>query len=336
MGLVATVRVIADELRRRGCDPEPLLREHGLDAAPLWSPFSRAPRGAILCFVEDCLRAADDPALHVSATAAAEIGAFHMADYLGLLAPTFGAGCRAIMERFHLVNGGCAFNIDEQPDEISARLYSVYEPRTHPIEVECTFVAIEGRMRIATSGQYGISSVDFAHRANGAAERLAAAVACPVRFEQGHNRISFERAAWSFEPKFFSAAGRAIVQAAVAPFAAAISDEELVRTVRTAVAEGVSLGVASLDAIARRLGMSDRSLQRRLAEKGTSFAKMVDQEQHHHALRRMSEPGARASEVGYALGFSEASAFTRAFRRWTGMSPSEYAARQRSGGGNRK
>ena len=334
-GLVATVRVIVDELKRRGLDPAPLLGAHGLDTTPLWSPFSRVPRGAVLCFLEDCLRESGDPALHVTATAAAEIGAFHMADYLGLLAPTWGDGCRAVMERFHLVNSGCAFELDEQPEEISARFYSVYERQAHPVEAECTFVAFEDRMRLATGGRYGLVSVDFAHPESGAAERLASAFACPVRFGAGANRIAIERAAWSFVPSFFTAAGRAIVRAAVAPFAAAISDEDVVRTVRTAVSERVARGDASLDGVARSLGTSDRSLQRRLAEKGTSFAKMVDQERHEQALRRMAEPGARASEVGYALGFSEASAFTRAFRRWTGTSPTAFAeAHKRRAGGS--
>jgi AraC-like DNA-binding protein len=331
-GLVATARVIADELRRRGIAPEPLLREHDLHTAPLWSPFSRASRGAILCFVEDCLAAAGDPALHVLATATAEIGAFHMADYLGLMAPTFGAGCRAIMERFQLVNGGCAFAIDEQPEEISARFFSVYEPQTHPLEAECTFVAIDGRMRVATGGRYGVLRVDFAHAESAASERLEATLGCPVRYGQGSNRLAFARAAWRFRPRFFNAAGRAIVEAAVAPFQLALGDEDLIRAARNAVAESLSRGSANLEAIARRLGMSYRSLQRRLAEKGTSFSEMIDQERRGLALRRMAEPGARASQVGYGLGFAEASAFTRAFKRWTGMSPTEYAARQKPPG----
>ena len=181
-------------------------------------------------------------------------------------------------------------------------------------------------MRIATGGRYGLVSVDFAHRDNGIGDQLAATLACSVQFRQAQNRIAFERAAWNFKPKFFSAAGQAIVQAAVAPFAAAVSDEDLVRAVRTALAGDPTQGPISLDAVARRLGMSDRSLQRRLAEKGTSFAKMADDELHQRALHQMTEPGARASDVAYALGFSEASAFTRAFRRWTGTSPTEYAA----------
>jgi AraC-like DNA-binding protein len=330
--LVATVRVIVDEVKRRHVDPLPLLRTHGLDEAPLWSPYARVPRGAVLCFVEDCLRALDDPALHVAATAAAEIGAFHLVDYLALLAPTWGAGAGAIMDRFHLVNGGCAFFVDKQPEVLTARFTSLYEPRPHPIEVECTFVAVEGRMRVATEGRYGLASVDLAHRDDGTGERLAAAMPCPVRFEQTENRISFERAAWDFSPQFFSAASRSIVQAAFAPFAAAVNDEDLVRAARVAVAEDAGNGPVSLRRVARRLGLSQRSLQRRLAEKGTSFAKMVDQELQEQALRRITEPGARASEVAYALGFSEASAFTRAFRRWTGMSPTEYSARHRRPG----
>ena len=133
--LGATVRVVAEELRRRGIDPLPLLTLHGLDRAALWSPFARVSRGAVLCFVEDCLALSGDPALHVIATAKTEIGAFQMADYLGLMAPTVASGFGALMNRFYLVNEGCQFAIEERADDVRATFAAIHEAVAHPVEV---------------------------------------------------------------------------------------------------------------------------------------------------------------------------------------------------------
>ncbi len=76
--------------------------------------------------------------------------------------------------------------------------------------------------------------------------------------------------------------------------------------------------------MARRLGQSRRSLQRRLGEAGTTFARLVAEVRRQRAEAFLSGRDVSVAEVSWLLGFSEQSAFTRAFRRWTGRSPTEY------------
>jgi AraC-like DNA-binding protein len=82
--------------------------------------------------------------------------------------------------------------------------------------------------------------------------------------------------------------------------------------------------VPSLAAIASELAMSERSVQRSLTEESTSYREIVDEVRKDLALSHLSQPGATAADVAFLLGFSEPSAFTRAFRRWTGSSPSQF------------
>ncbi|MEM1202635.1 MAG: AraC family transcriptional regulator ligand-binding domain-containing protein [Acidobacteriota bacterium] len=79
-----------------------------------------------------------------------------------------------------------------------------------------------------------------------------------------------------------------------------------------------------LDAVARSLHMGARTLQRKLRERGTSFRTLLDELRHSLALDYLRRPTTAPSDVALALGFSELSAFDRAFRRWTGRSPSDY------------
>lgn len=78
--------------------------------------------------------------------------------------------------------------------------------------------------------------------------------------------------------------------------------------------------------IARRLAIGQRTLQRRLCEEGSSFRKIFEREQRDLALALLRD-GSRVIDVAYAVGFGDATSFSKAFRRWTGASPTAYRAR---------
>ncbi len=71
-------------------------------------------------------------------------------------------------------------------------------------------------------------------------------------------------------------------------------------------------------------GMSVRTFQRQLAEMGLTYSELVDEVRFAEARRRLAEPGKRIKRVAAEVGFSEPASFTRAFRRWAGLSPREY------------
>ncbi|HVK77274.1 MAG TPA: helix-turn-helix transcriptional regulator [Kofleriaceae bacterium] len=79
--------------------------------------------------------------------------------------------------------------------------------------------------------------------------------------------------------------------------------------------------------VARRLGMSERTLQRRLKDEGTTFAVLVDEVRTDLARMYLADDRLAVYEVAFLLGFSEPSAFNRAFKRWLGTSPREYRQR---------
>jgi AraC-like DNA-binding protein len=84
--------------------------------------------------------------------------------------------------------------------------------------------------------------------------------------------------------------------------------------------------VPSMDEIARKLGMSGRTLRRRLKQEGKAFPTLVAEVLRDRALQLLSDPKASVKEVAYQLGFATPNAFHRAFKRWTGGSPSEIRA----------
>jgi AraC-like DNA-binding protein len=85
-------------------------------------------------------------------------------------------------------------------------------------------------------------------------------------------------------------------------------------------------GTLSMDKVARDLGMSRQTLYRRLKDEGVTFAEVHDDLRHRMALDYLSARKVSVNETAYLLGFSEASSFVRAFKRWTGLSPTGYLA----------
>ena len=78
-----------------------------------------------------------------------------------------------------------------------------------------------------------------------------------------------------------------------------------------------------MDMIASKMGLSHQSLYRNLKAEGTTFEKVLDELRHQLALRYLRAKKASVNETAYLVGFSEPAAFSRAFKRWTGVSPRE-------------
>lgn len=102
------------------------------------------------------------------------------------------------------------------------------------------------------------------------------------------------------------------------------TDPTLEALVQKTVSESLSEGVPRMAYVARRLGMSERTLQRRLADKGISFQSLVEDSRRHLAEGLLHQSRYSLSEVAFLTGFSEQSAFNRAFKRWVGRTPTAF------------
>lgn len=90
------------------------------------------------------------------------------------------------------------------------------------------------------------------------------------------------------------------------------------------IARALSEGLPKMADIARRLGMSVRSFHRRLAEHGVTFQTLTEETRREIASGMLRDETYSLSEIAFMAGFSEQSAFTRAFKRWTGQTPAQF------------
>ena len=102
------------------------------------------------------------------------------------------------------------------------------------------------------------------------------------------------------------------------------------RQIRNYISQSLSEGVPAISAVAGQFSMSGRTLQRRLSEQGESYQSLVDQSRRQLAHKLLAETNYALAEVAFMTGFSEQSAFTRAFKRWAGQTPRSFRIQSRS------
>jgi AraC-like DNA-binding protein len=148
---------------------------------------------------------------------------------------------------------------------------------------------------------------------------------CPLNFNQPDNRGYFPHDLLALpvrtaDARLFSAL-QPFLEAQRQRRAVAV---DLLSRLGHYIASSLSSGGASLELVARSIGMSPRTLQRRLAEQQVEFSQLVEDVRRTLGSSYVAHSAYSFGEIALLLGYAEASSFSRAFRRWTGQSPQAY------------
>lgn len=109
---------------------------------------------------------------------------------------------------------------------------------------------------------------------------------------------------------------------------ASVDREDVVNRARVAILELLPSGELSEERVADRLGMTPRTLYNRLRERAVPFRTLVSDLRRELAERYLTDPSYSMTEIAFLLGYSDSSAFSRAFRGWHDMAPSDYRDRR--------
>ena len=148
---------------------------------------------------------------------------------------------------------------------------------------------------------------------------------CPLQFGQPKNAIVYPRAVLD-APLLAADSGlaRVLERHAAETLQKLGRSTSLPERVRELVRQDLTSGRLTAESLARRLGMSSRTLHRRLVAQGSSYRGIIDDVRREIALRCLRDPQLSIREVGYLLGFTTGPAFHRAFRRWTGTTAATF------------
>ena len=190
---------------------------------------------------------------------------------------------------------------------------------------EASLAAVMKISQEVSSEPFAPLAVFFKHAARGDTEMFSDYFGCPVYFDAQRDALLVSDAALAAPNKLGDETIAQFFDRHLEKELETLSDDAgLERRVRIAVSQALSEGVPTLSSIASSLGMGARTLQRRLSDKGRSFQSVVDLARQELAEQLLAETDYSLAEIAFLTGFSEQSAFTRAFKRWAGQTPRSY------------
>lgn len=189
---------------------------------------------------------------------------------------------------------------------------------------ECALAAVASILDDSAAGPVRPTRVTFRHAGPPSVAAHEAHFGCRVLFDAPTDALHFSTAELRRPMALADAGLSAYLSAQLDTLRARTAERSVVDAVRGAVADALPEGQPSKSRIARRLGMSERTLHRRLADHGVTFQDIATETRRAAAESLLTSTDHSLAEVAFLTGFSDQTAFSRAFKRWTGQSPAAF------------
>ncbi|KFE68937.1 Transcriptional regulator, AraC family protein [Hyalangium minutum] len=317
------VRMLTQAAAARGVRVDDLLEHHGVNPSLLEALDSRVPHALLVDLWEQVPRRLNDAALGLRLAQAVPLGAFDLVEYCMRNSPDLATCYQKLTRWQRLLHDGARYHLEVEGDMARISHRPPLEVPPHAVDFilakllrigqQLTGVAFSPR---GVALPYPRPSDDLEHtRVFGAS----------VRFSQPYTCLELDRAVLELpiqgtDPNLAAVLDR-FAQTRIEGLPRALDlVDELGERIRKAL-RGTVPDAATL---ARQMGMSARTLSRRLHERGLTYQEVLDQARRELALRHVLNKDLKLLEVAFLLGFSEVSNFYRAFRRWTGTTPAAY------------
>jgi AraC-like DNA-binding protein len=261
--------------------------------------------------------------------------------YLTITAPTMSNAVRSLCGYFPAHQRQTVLEVRSVGDNLAIVYEVLDESVDRRQDAEFSIAAFWHMFRHCLGSSWAPLQVSFSHPAPSSREEHERLFGAPVEFNREANCFLFRRAdLWHVMPtqdpllyeimlgllrdRMPVAAAETVQPADGSARTAFVPDCQFIDQVRAIVAEQLRDGGPNLEETARRLFMSTTTLYRRLKDLGLTFHEIVLALRREHALSYMRDDTLSLTHIALLLGYSELSAFSRAFRHWTGMSPAQY------------
>jgi AraC-like DNA-binding protein len=325
--LATWVKAICRALEAAGCDSAALLAEAGFDLKSLDGPNVRCPLTQTERLWRIAVAATHDPAFGIKVASHIKQTTFHALGY-GLSASS------TLKEAFERAQRYCHVASDAIEYEFwqsGAEYHFVIEPAAGVADesVDALVAAYLRMCRSLIGHDYSPLRIEFRRARPARVEDFQSLLRAPLQFGAARTRLVFDRDAIERpldggNPELARHNDEIALQ-----YLSQMERDNIQWRVREVLTRRLAHGEPSQEDVAELLNMSARTLQRKLVDCGITYREILDETRRVLALAYLSAPGHTVSDVTYLLGFSAGSSFTRAFRRWTGRSPSDW----RSGAG---
>lgn len=318
----APLQHIPSLLTTLGVKPEKVLRAAGLPSGALSRPENIVPVSKAISLITACAAFTGRPHFGLLAGRGVVLAQYGLVGMRMMHAPTVGAALRGLVLSLHL-NGRAMVPAISIRDRVAALSFSLYDDAIEGSfhATDFTLASACAAMRALCGPRWAPAEVLVAHRAPVDVRPYRRFFKAPLRFGTNRSALLFS-AAWLDRSVIgASPALRKSVELAVEDMLRQ-QDLELTVRVRRVLYSQFTQDDVSIEGVAGMLRLHKRTLNRRLAQQGTSFAKILGEVRFQIARQLLVETDLPFTEVAATLSYTDVSAFSRAFRSWAGMAPS--------------
>lgn len=322
--LTSWALLIWQVLNERGVDPRPFFAEAGLDPAMLGDGNARYPVDRLFKLWSS-LKSLDDDLIGIEVGLRWNVTTFHALGFAWLASNSLKEAMLRFSRYVKLVNN--SMYAEFEPFGSNYRFIvssSESNEHRHFFGAEAGSAAILKMCRMLCGEQFTPLELHLMRPSSAGTSRLETLYRIPIHYSSDQSYMVISRSdAESSIPSGNSELARINDQVAEKNLNL-LNKSDVSAQVRQSIIEHLPSGRTDEQSVADDLHMSMRTLQRKLRDDGQSFSKVVAEVRESLAMHYIDESHLSLTEIGYLLGFAEQASFTRAFKRWTGKSPSQY------------
>jgi AraC-like DNA-binding protein len=329
--LAVASNAVLDACARLGLDRAALASAAGVEPGELADPDAR-----LLATKADAIWAAaaafgSDACLALHAAEAVPFGAYRVIDFLTANAPTLGEALERVAAYFPLIDPRASVKFEHEDDGVALSFVTADGQPLPAPAVEYTFAALLLRSRAGLGFDWRPLALELMSPLPPPEVRveLARVFGVAPRHAATRDRMLISTQDWvrgnaAGDRSLFEVLDRHAAMLMAELPGASSQSSSLIADVRAAVGAELRGGDPTLERVAGRMGMSGRTLQRRLDEQSLGFGALVDEVRAALAKAYLQDRQMALCEVAFLLGFADQSAFGRAFKRWTGVTPGRW------------
>lgn len=317
--------VIWRALEAAGVNPRPVFEHAGVDAARLHDPNARFPVSALARAWDGAVQTSGDPCFGLRAAQQVHPTTFHALGYAWYASRTL----REALERFvrytRMISTGLALRLTQVGNEVELTLNSAVSGLVTALAArDAGMAALLVMCRTSCGTGFAPQRLRLQRPCPPCAGDFAAFFCAPIEYDAADNAMVLDAAQLAQPLPTANVELAAANEQVILNYLANLDRHDLGMQVKAKLTELLPSGRVHAEDVAKALHVSVRSLQRRLAEKGTSFAALLEATRRELAHQYVANSRLTVIEITYLLGFADPANFTRAFRRWTGRSPSAF------------
>jgi len=330
-GSVSAILPLLEYLGNEGFDLKTILDRVGIPKSALEDSKTRFPKGNFESLWQVASEATGDPAV------ALRVSTMVKANTLGIIGYLISAS-ESGRNAFELVKGLTPLlweNVEcdlESDGEVAFFRCSIdCDPQASRFTMEYAIGLTVTMSRVLGAGRSDPLEARFSYPSPAYADEYERILRLPIRFDAGEDGVLFPISMMdSLNPSADAALSQLLERYAADQLAKIPTSARFPQRIRACILSMLPSGDLTADSVAAQFSMSNRTLRRRLQEEATSYQEILDDVRTELARHYLTKEKRGIDEVASLLGFSDPSAFSKAFRRWAGQTPSDFVRAESS------